>query len=176
MSLEKGISRIGTVSGCLLGILFSICAISISLEHNFFSYFVDNHKYANQKSNIELKKHLPLGWTIDNDDFEPDNEDELKIYVPETEDNIGIDLASYVKEQNRKNSDNTIKVKEEHNVETEEEDFSNKIKKIFNRLIHVYLPTCLLTLLVIFLPFFVGLYIVQMTAKTFNWVIAGFRE
>lgn len=176
MSLEKGISRIGTVSGCFLGIFFSICSISVSLEQNFFSYFADNYKYANQKDIIELKKHLPVGWTIENEDFVPDDEDGLKIYVPDVEDNVGIDLASYAKEQNGKNPENITKEKKEQNVEAKEEDLSNKIKGKFSKLIYVYLPTCLLVLLVVFLPFFVVFYILKMTAKTFNWIIAGFKE
>lgn len=56
MSLEKGISRIGTVSGVVLGFILSFVVSSVGYGAGLFNYF--EHKYEEARQ-TELESFIP---------------------------------------------------------------------------------------------------------------------
>ncbi|QLH35256.1 MAG: hypothetical protein HWD61_03130 [Parachlamydiaceae bacterium] len=170
MGLEKGISRIGTVSGVIFGIFFSLVVTAYSFEVGLFNYFFNQNSRQN-----------PLaGLYVDN--FVADN------FMDKTNfDYEGAKQAGYSDEEINKYLASTKEEKTESNlppgyelVEDEPENhpnFDNRSLQLqLTNIFSVYLPTFFIVILVVLISFILGLYGVKGVAKTINWVINGFRE
>lgn len=133
MSLEKGISRTGTVLGVVTGLFLSFSSILIGESLGWFTQFQDKYydnKYMEYCCSDEEDEDGGLMVDIDK-------------YFDKSKKNIFIMNLS-----------------------------ENQVEKIYP----VYLPTAGVSMLIVFLPFFLGFYGAKGVTGTINWVIKGFRE
>lgn len=144
MSLEKGISRLGTVFGVIFGLFLSLVVLFCSFELGLFNYIFDRHNEKTYQKQDRLNGDYVDDFVAD--DFQPD-------FQP------GVRFLSQQPPIQQK----LCEVIERPRLSATDLVFSD-------------FPTFIMAILVVFIPFMLGLYGVKGIAKTFNWVVNGFRE
>lgn len=181
MSLEKGISRIGTVSGVLFGIFFALCVTFLSLEQGLFNYLSNRfNEKASLSNEFKLSEQDPLsGFYVD--DFVED-----KLTEKPNFDYVGAKNAGYSNEEINKYLSSEQRTESKFpssfrplypktSLQLKERSDSEKLPST-NSFFSFYLPAFFMAILVVFIPFVFGLYAVKGVATTLNWIIGGFRE